>query len=84
MSEEGTPLKLEVTANQIKNFVAEAILHQLDDATKEAMIQNALTHLVTQPKGRHGETLKAPLVQAYDRAVFQEVTMQKRRKNACQ
>jgi hypothetical protein len=68
---EGTPLKLEVTSEQIKDFVAEAILQQLDDATKNEMIAGALKHLVTKGKSRgypHTE-YPSPLEEAYNRAV---------------
>ena len=71
MSKNTPPLKLEVTNEQIKDFVAEAILHQLDDATKQEMITEALKHLLAKPekKNHWDKSIPSPLEEAYNRAV---------------
>ena len=72
MSDDNTPpLKLEVTNDQIKGFVAEAILHQLDDATRQEMITSALKHLISDGKKKNSweKDIPSPLEEAYNRAV---------------
>lgn len=71
MENEGIPLKLEVTNEQIKSFVAEAILQQMDEVTKQEMISSALKYLVTKKEETsypHKEC-PSPLEEAYNRAV---------------
>ena len=71
MSDNSPPFKLEVTNEQVKSFVAEAILQQLDDVTKQEMITSALKHLLATPEKRNhwDKNIPSPLEEAYNRAV---------------
>ncbi len=76
MNKDEAPFKLNVdlSGDQIKKFVAEAILHQLDETTRNALIAAALEHLLTVPKSRgyNSTPQPSPLQAAFNDAVQRE------------
>lgn len=67
---ENTPLRLEIKGDQIKAFVAEAIFHQMDETTRQALIKEALQHLMEKKKDHYGSRSNpSPVEEAYHRAV---------------
>ena len=65
---------MDLSGDQIKKFVSEAILHQLDETTRNALITAALDHLLTVPEARSYKREKqpSPLQAAFNDAVQRE------------
>ena len=65
----GTELVLNLDDSKMKDAVQQAILAQLGDQARERIIGMAITHLTSAPRSTYGAEQKAPLQQAFERAV---------------
>lgn len=62
-------LRIDMQSPAVQEAIQSALLAQLSEDAREAMIADALKHLVTQPKGSYGSSLSSPLEEAFRQAV---------------
>jgi hypothetical protein len=55
----------------LKEIVTEAILTQLTEETKNALLGAALQHLIEEPRGEYGRPMKSRLTAAFEDSVAQ-------------
>lgn len=62
-------MELKIDAEQLKQIASEAIMRSLDASAKEAMIAQAIKHLLTQGEGQYGRKTDSPLQLAFNMAL---------------
>lgn len=70
MAEVDANLKLNLSADQVRDLVAEAIMARLDDTTRDGLIEQAIRHILAPVDTSYGSRVKrSPLEEAFQSAV---------------